>query len=974
MIDARRQATEQQLLEKIETLLKPVEQILRGEKPTQYPPALLQILSRMHDDHFELEVPDVYVTRHDEIPSEELNREKGKTRIHAIPANLKTRDENIRAVTSRENIRNWKILGYDPFYNLLGDTGQFDFGDPVDMAQDAAALVLTRSNLHGLRQFLHLLRAKMVKDGRTMTTRLIIQDTHNSYWSAMIGYLGLDRVAPAVMNDWDLHITHFPGAQERLSPDSTLHVLRGMGPRATAVPAPSKLDCEMKPGDSVFVCSGSFHKTVEFKSIMQAIKAKLHIQSFFEAVSSKPQEVLEDENSLTGNNWKKLLGIRNWIHANKKAAIAALCKGGKKPEDVWLIFDDRGREFKDQRIIRQTEAFKEARSSLKNMYPHKLLPGPDLATFLKNAGNKILYTQMMPWALAEIKGRTGQDADTTVMDSISYIAVRLDWMLMDDINAMPYVTSFAKTESKVVSEPRPDTPNPNSSDLFSAPMMPFNEENTPYNQLRTKAQIDSYTETGSEMALAVNALADVMGVTKHRDYKGEVKYAFGEEAQPKVLRIATQQTLFPEVKGHGTSNMSRAFKDQGYELMSGDDRQYDVTPFIRSEYAGSGPVRCDDTHREQMEQALMRPARLYRDADALVLTENNKQLNNKAGAKWLNMLLATSPAVGKLVGNMGMLARYTAILSDEKEKRSIWTPFKKLYQYMLGTSVFSTETALFDEKVSPVTLRWALAEHRKTYVRPTMVHKPLEMKPGSTEADSDLFRVTVYGSATLGNKTPAFAESLAFTERLAERGFALVQGGGSSVNDKGEQEGIMWAMAEGVHRFIRKFKAKHGMNADPRTHVRSEQCADTYEREGGFHPETQFGRSHELIEQRMAHLMNTDAEVVLAGGIGTIQEVAATMLMRSWGLVPTRHRPLVIVNQMVDGKRIYDPLIAMMSKEERRKLNIHIVNSCDEAVAILEHSRDNLSRVLEPGAIYVPEQAPLLDPHQGLRHALLNPS
>lgn len=926
------------LAEKIETLLEPIEQILRGKKPVQYPGALRRQMHRMWKDLFLSETVDSYLVRPDETPSDDLTKAKGVTSVNPTPYELFARKHNIEAVAHKHELRNFKILGLDQHYAVRDD----DDGtiDPVDMAHEADAMILTRSSLRGLREFLHMLRAKNEGDIRTARTRLIMQSTHKSFWSETIDYLGLDKLPEKMRESLDLHVTQFPGAIDSDSNESTIHALKGMGPRARREPAPSLFTAEIKPGDAVYICSGSPHKTPENSAILRSMQAVATVSALNSKVKKKPREAEEDQHSLEGNNLQKMMETREIILDDYDSNVELLAPKGKGAENTWMLFDDRGMEFVDARIPR-TKAFKKA-WPLFNQYEHKLMPGAELASVFKTFDRQQMFEQMVAGALKEIKDETGEDADPTIINTTCYVLVRMDWMKA----AKPkYVSTFGKERSIALTSPKPlNADNIYVAEHYSAPMA-FNDRHTPHEALRTKEEIPNYLLVGSEMSLAMRALGNIMNIAAHRN---TLSHTFNISGSDEKLRIGTIHSLFPKIYGHG-EGMGRVLKSAlngTYKLLNARESgyQYDVSPFIKPTGVDLD-TRCGETHRDHVGAALARMTRFYRDIDGLILTPDNPKLLEVPGIEWFKGLMFYSMWVGKQVNN-NMIE--TSFFGHFDEGGSSWKNCLRIFKHLSPTPLMMMTYDHFVKDASGrKDLKQLLREHKSTYMRPQIVEKGCELKAESVAADPSLFRVTIYSSASLGSETNAYAEALTFTENLASRSMAVIQGGG--------REGVMYATAEGVHRYIAKFKAAFGF--EPKAHVTSEQSYETFEREGRWHEKTQFGRVNGTIEKRMSNLMNTDAEVVLAGGPGTHQEIFASLLMREWGLVPVADRPFIIVNQELNGRRVYDPVVAMLSPAKRAALNIHVVNNCDQAMLILEAARQSLAHKMEKGAIYIPPHA-----------------
>jgi len=957
------------MVSRIDDILEPVEQIARGGKPDKYPRALYDQMKRMWDGGFLIESVASYVIRPDEIgktarlhDGTEVSMEtiKGVTSVHPISAELMARKENIDNAAGPAGVRNYKVLGLDPFFRRLSSQeGVFDSHDPLDVCDDAAALILTRSDIHGLRQALHILKGKAQGDSRALRTKLIIQNTHNEFWNPVMTYLGLNKTDPKTLASLNIAVTYFPGGINRnREEDSTLHALIDMGEIATIDAAPNRFQAPIQQGDRIYVCSGSSHKSVEVGQILDAMHAQVDVMPLNAAIDIKPREADEESRSFEGNNLEKMRATQSRIlgDVGYDNAVKSLCGSKLKPENVWLLVDDRGFGFKDQRIIKTT-AFDPVRPLL-NPYERKPAPGAELAPVFKVTSREGLFSGMLGQANNEIMAETGQMPDNTIEDTACYVLVRLDW-LQDPANDLRYLATFGRTRSIALTEPRPAGMT-TQSDYFEAPTV-YNPVDTPFDNLRTKAQIPHYTATSSEMALALRAMGQLTDIPEHAKKPQRLSRKFGEEARDEPpFKLADFYTLFPNLMGHGISHLPRRVSNAlngSFRILTGSNGTYDVGRHAKPRNIIAPFARCDDSNRQAVDSALEKMRTLYKDADGFLLTPDNPQMQYMPGVKWLKTLFYFSLVVGKQVHDKAIATKFFGIADWASQKS--WKDQSDIFSHLnktallgdrfelMATTIRAPRENVIDDNGTIVSLKRALKSHRARYIRPTITEKPVLEKEGAVKVPDDLFRVTIYCSASLGDETAASKEALRFTTKMAGEGFALINGGGS-------REGVMRQTSEGVHNFRRHWKKTRPGQAMPRNHVSSFQCHDTFEREGGWHPDNEYALILETIEQRMAHLQNTDGEILLAGGAGSIQEIAASLLMREWGLTPTIHRPIIIVNQVVDGLRAFDPLVAMMCDSEKKRLNVHVVDTTDEALEILKASR--LAMANEPGMqIYIPQ-------------------
>jgi len=941
-----------ELAEKARELLVFVEAICRGEKPHGYPPELFKLIYNMAHDGFLGETPESYVTLQHEDPNDlELRKHKGVTSVHPISAKLQERRGRLDTDAHAAKIYNYKVLGLDPYFRLNFMHDWTEYPDAVELAEDARTLILTRGDMHSLRQALQVIIAKAEDDIRVKDTTLIIQNSGTSqansepFWSPLLSYLGLKAPHTKALESIGIYVTLFRGnaINNSEAKESTFHVLKTLDAGTMALaPKADRINALIKINDLIAVASGSGHKPIETKGSFDEMRARIRAESLGSLITHKPREAEEDNCSYEGNNLQKMRETHHVIHTlGYDEVCKMLCPEGKGPEDVWIIFDDRGFDFMDHRIVK-TNAFAAAKPQF-NPYENKHHPGAELASLLKTHSRKEIFEQMLKGAIEEIEAEGGAPVDTTVLDCACHIAVRLDWFKEKDPNKIKYIATMATRRSGALTHPQPDV-KVTQTDHYLYPLT-YNEGVAP-EDIETKAQIDKYVETQSEVAGSLRTLGALTGIAEHSKavsgFKRSFQAAVGRPPQDRY-KIATIHTLFPSINGHGPQHLHKAMNGT-FKLMSGHNKRYNLEPFInpRVNRFNKSPRRANDEHRDQVEKALTTLRRLYEDADGFILGNDSPDLKRIPGLKFLKTLFATSLTVGKQVDDRAIKAKFFGIIGDDWKES-----FENMFHHMSQTAALLNRwqdiTSNYKGKLQ---LKDAMQTFVEGYIRPHTHNKPVEHKADGKKMPSDLFRVTIYCSASLGKDMQATKDAKRFTFGLAQNGFGIINGGG--------REGLMFATSEGVHDFRTWWSKHHKGQPAPRNHVTSYQCHDTKEREGGWHPKNEDAIVFKHIEQRMANLMNTDAEVLLAGGAGSVQEIAASLLMREWGMMPTKNRPLIIVNELLNNVPVYEPLIQMLSASERKRMNIHVVNTIEEAEAVLIASREALAQDLGPGQIYIP--------------------
>jgi uncharacterized protein (TIGR00730 family) len=183
------------------------------------------------------------------------------------------------------------------------------------------------------------------------------------------------------------------------------------------------------------------------------------------------------------------------------------------------------------------------------------------------------------------------------------------------------------------------------------------------------------------------------------------------------------------------------------------------------------------------------------------------------------------------------------------------------------------------------------------------------------------YRVTIFGSARLKPRTPAYEEVKKLAAELTKMGCDIISGGGP---------GLMQAANEGAH------------SIGPKALKRSVGIRVELPFEQEINPFVGQAYEHRTFFSRLHHFMIiSDAFVVVPGGIGTLLELSL-----AWQLLQVRklyNTPLILVGKMwaelVEwGRR------SMLRKGNELASEIdftipHCVNTIDECVALIRENR-----------------------------------
>jgi len=170
-------------------------------------------------------------------------------------------------------------------------------------------------------------------------------------------------------------------------------------------------------------------------------------------------------------------------------------------------------------------------------------------------------------------------------------------------------------------------------------------------------------------------------------------------------------------------------------------------------------------------------------------------------------------------------------------------------------------------------------------------------------------RITAFGSSRILPSDPGYADVVAMATRLAQAGWNALTGG---------HQGMMAAFSEGIHQgggHVRGITLER-FPTPPGNHLSEEVRALDF-----------FQRMQTLIEE-------TDAYIVLPGGLGTLAELAMSWDLLAIGVLEPR--PLILYGET------WPPLIEAIRSQCVMSVDdaFSIVTCCrttDEVLALLEH-------------------------------------
>ncbi len=878
----------QRLLETLTRAEKDVRLMLDGGKPvidqrTSGNGWIIDQLTRLRAGFFISEIPFAYTTTPQE--TEEQRRWKGDTRYHPLGNALMCEQKAIAENFSKDDIKNFKVLGVDYGFRNTQD-------NPVAQAGYADNFILSKGDLYSLWQFIELLKAKIQHDPAVEGKTLILQNS-DGFWDPVINALNLDN--PALEQQGLLHITD--------SYAKTAKIIEQAGP-AKDTEARIADGLKIEPGSTILVATHTSNKVHEARAIFEALKADVRVLPF--NILEKPEEAKETSLTYSGNDMEKVKKAWKRIDQVGPEQIEAILRErGFDPAKTWILFDDRGLELAEP--LMQNKLFDECRSYLN---PYKPGPGVELASVLKSMSREDLHARLR-LAADDLEAERGTPVDMSANELATYM---FSPVLPGKDGKRSVYGFMAIQDNTVTPEPRP------ANDICKYPEHFIEPKDDPLH--RTAAEIPEFIETKSCAALAAQTAAYTLGMEPHAD-DVRPRIQFNQQASGRLWNIGTQHSLF----GGDFSAREKIEQEVKFSFVDGSSHQYDPLHSTATTGDIQSRAACLNNYYDFAQKS-----------DAFLLTPDEKKDDAKFARQ---MFTFFSNIVGKQIDDP-VFAGKPFIVMDGAD--TAWETAMDVY-YHLHRNGFAGDKPkhVFKRRDS---FEGTKDESALGYIGDYLNHyvpdyvSPRAFREEGQKASPDLFSVTIYCSATSTNENYR-KQAHDLTYDLASEGFAIKNGGGT--------DGLMVETSNGVHDFRKDWAAEHPGEEMPRNHISSIQCEDTYKSEG-LCSHNDYVCVHPNIFQRMADLTDTDGEIVLWGGAGTVQEMMGSIMLREAGITPVENRPMVIVNSEIGigahRTRVFEPLIEAMPAWYREKLNVHVVNTTQEALELIREARR--ARGMEP--------------------------
>ncbi len=263
-------------------------------------------------------------------------------------------------------------------------------------------------------------------------------------------------------------------------------------------------------------------------------------------------------------------------------------------------------------------------------------------------------------------------------------------------------------------------------------------------------------------------------------------------------------------------------------------------------------------------------------------------------------------------------------------KDQCWQPMLELYNDMRRVAMANDQQGTFIKVTDdPKTIEETVAiAHKNNFkgLYPPAQHDAMHIP------DSGRFNVAVFCSATAKNQHLK-NDAKALGEYLGSHHYGTVYGAADREMMGAVRDGVLMAKARGYDTWIAGSSTDDILQVESKNPQAVVKSLDHY-----------FNARH--IYERMEYMLQTaDAFTVIPGGAGTVQELAAVLMLKEAGHPAVQGKDVVIYNQRLQfdethssSKGFYDRLLTMIPPERRDALGIHVCQSREE----VEHTLDNL--------------------------------
>jgi len=770
--------------------------------------------------------------------------------------------------------------------NLLKKNQRLSMERQIDSAN---ATIAIPGDLYAMQEMLYLFEQKM--KGKMLNHPLIIENSvdafDNGFWDELLRGLKIFDKNEAIGTP--LHARRRYVDFKELAHHYGIYVSED---RDTTLKISAEVVPQQTPEENVkvkpfipedsmlFVATGTMKKYQEIKDICRANGINIKIRSIFELVDTYVSPD-EDRRTYEGNAAKKVeAAFDSWHQMSEQERVDRLNHLGIKKEQAFIMAEDSGFHFLEPGLGGEDE-FRKISQELDLKAP---FPGVETGPTTIGSDGIQGFMQKIQQIFVRRQSQGKAVDDRVIKKSVIALAP----LKQQEYGGVEMQMVHSEVHGRATFSPVPS----HGAIEIDNYLIPENVAGLPKN--RTEAQLEEkFFNHHSPRALAMKGMAFEVGIhtgkeiTKDDDYSKEF-----------CAGILVDNTSY--VSKTQAEKMSKKAKQNGFGVIT----------------APASTARPDDI---QMN--------FLRNVDGVVVALDPAKAQEHF---WENTYMFTSLIVGEQTHDKYKFRKPLYLVNPKDEHgKGAFDYLEELVDdcHNKGT-VPENPNSLYKSVSTVEEAKAGLKQDRFHYRRMHLPAYATQEAANDTEGrkGSKDFNVAIFCSAS--NKNSRYKEDTRnLAESLIKADFGVVSGAGAIA--------MMGEVSDAATELRKEYGAEHfGSNV---LHIMSG--------EGDVRDQmTEFLLARNIYERMEYMIDKSDAFAVMAGGTGTIQELALLAVLKKRALEGDEYakdkmqgKEIVIINTHMDSsdKRFYDKLkeiVDVNDPEACRKLGIHFVNSVDAAM------------------------------------------
>jgi len=285
------------------------------------------------------------------------------------------------------------------------------------------------------------------------------------------------------------------------------------------------------------------------------------------------------------------------------------------------------------------------------------------------------------------------------------------------------------------------------------------------------------------------------------------------------------------------------------------------------------------------------------------------------GAKVEDMFKAASIFVGFQTNDSELKGKSSVVMNSDNS----WDSFLNLLSHLHKMGTIKEPIGKFLSLVNKPLEVVSVLESNYSEKQKTEKKEPDILKKGKVERKKSSkpdFNVCVFCSASI-DKEDYLKEGLDLGVDIAKAGWGCISGAGKTgimgMVVKGSAKGGGWSGGSNVPHII--------------------------EMEGLPDELDEFWPRGDIYTRMEVMIEESHAFIIMPGGMGTVQELLALVLLKQQENDLMKGKSIVVVNKQTENGGFWDPLLTMLEKEHSLSGLFHVVEKSTDAVKLIDKLR-----------------------------------